>query len=362
MENQEFPSSCLLVSTFFKPPKFDFNSFYLNVPEKRISIYVSHGNCLIDKSGNTADPPKYDKTYKYPSENENIPERLKNYSEELLQIAEEVNDCLIDDIQLEWGLNDENDKNENPYLLSIKNGTFKPKNELQERYLFDYLLFFCYEIAKPVEESICFLHTKNCVGGYQTIERKKIEAHNCAHYIQKLQLDNKKEMYDYIMKRFSTLCPEMMFSPTPICPNCFAKYSQMVEITNKKQNETQNQKQPKKERERSKGSFTQRDTKRSISRPSTSLTSRTAPQPSSRRGVTSKSTTLRSTTQTFKPIHINHSAEAMADLDKYYSTTRKSINGRLRPTQSISLQTYKQAYRIYHNQMGFVPVLRINKF
>ena len=253
---------------------------------------------------------------------------------------------------MEWGLNDENDKDEIPYLLSIDNGTYTPKNELQQQCLFDYILFLCYEIAKPVEQSKCFLHTRNCVGGYLTIERKKIEAHYCANFIQKHDFENKKEMYDYLMKRFNTLCPEMMLSPTPICPNCFARYSQMVEISNRRQNETQNNQQ---KGERVRSSYGKRE--KSITRPSTSLTSRTAPMPSSRRPMTSS--TARSKTQTFRqPMHIHHSAEVMSDLDKYYSTTRKSINGSLRPTQSISLQTYKQAYKIYHNEMGFAPIRR----
>jgi hypothetical protein len=328
----DFPAEAFILTSFFKPTKKDFDSRRFASSSafgKPYTVYISHGNCLIEPNNEVNDAPEFEKTYIYP-EDADTPDEIQQISEELIQNAEKINSVKLDEISLTWGMRNDG----RPFLTDIGSAYFTPSNELQNSYSFQYMLFIALEIAKQTTPNVCITNSRSCVGGFLSIERKKIESHQIAKFVQRLGVANKKECHEYMVKKMSSLCPQMMMSMCPVCPNCFRKFSKMVSLPTPKQRE----KAPSRPLNTMSGTLGGATTSRSL-RPSSHLTSRTLARETTKRNYV-----------TMKDLKEANDIHA---LERYSKTIRRSGNQFLRPTQSYSFKTYKQAYKIYHNQAGF---------
>ena len=350
MEQSELPPETFILSFFFKPPKENFNSrrfISSSASGKPFSVYISHGNCLIEPSKSEGEIPEFTKKFTYP-EDASTPENIQQLSKNLIKTAENVNSVKLDKISLTWGI----DADSQPFIIDISNSHFTPTNEIQNNFSFQCLLFIALEVAKQTKPNVCITNSKSCIDAYYSIERKKVESHQVSQFVKKLGFENKKECYEYIMKKMNSLCPQMMLSMCPACHNCFKKFSKIVSFPTMERKE----KTTSRSTMRTLGSTTLRSTSRPMSGASTAKTLR---NDTLRASTTSRLTSrtmngeTKTTSRSVATKRQSNEANDLHDLERLSETTRRSGNSYLKPTQAYSFNTYKQAYKLYHNQVGF---------
>ncbi|OHT07873.1 hypothetical protein TRFO_23732 [Tritrichomonas foetus] len=165
---------------------------------------------------------------------ENQIEKLHRFTENLKKNTEEVNDIHITEFYLQWGISE----NEIPCLIGCRDSKYR-YNSSNERFSAvntQIVLFEALEISLIPTTGKCFTGGQRCLGSDMTMNRQKIETVRIRKFLdqifecddnstQMFDVDDKKILEKYIMKRISLLCPPLMMSSVPVCRRCFALYS-----------------------------------------------------------------------------------------------------------------------------------------
>ena len=172
------------------------------------------------------------RSYKDPNDDEEEQYReLKDLTQELKSITENVADIQIHNFCLKWGITD----TDVPFLIDCRGSTFIYSDKLEQfKNFFDQiLLFISYESSINVAPGNCINPFRECVGSSMSIIRQKFELYQAQRYFRPLRdLVDVQSLSQYTIERMNIILPRIMMANVPCCQRCFNLFAQVSKSSN----------------------------------------------------------------------------------------------------------------------------------
>ena len=213
----------VLIASFVDQCSVKFRSVQCSAADWRgtiFDIYAEDGVTYITHGeSRKQNPEKYDSIIWISDTEGDIPE-LKQATEELQNFTERVNDIIVNDFSLQWGLK----QDQLPSLLAC-GGTFKCSAEAEpfKHSLVAISLFIAIESSKMPQPGVCFAKKKSCSGFGYNVLREKIEIRRIKQMNEELKYDA-ADFVSYVRRRLIAVCPETVMTAVSVCRRCFDEY------------------------------------------------------------------------------------------------------------------------------------------